>query len=64
MSELEPKVGDKVEVIGIGPGRIVNIRHDDRQRAIYTIKLTDVTETPSDFFVARREEFCLELPRA
>jgi hypothetical protein len=46
------KIGDRVEVIGIGRGYIYNIRLDDNNDEIYTINLDNV----DGLFVARHCE--------
>lgn len=52
------EIGTYVEILGMDlRGRIINIRTDDRDVAIYTIELDNCTDTPSGLFIARRWEF-------
>jgi len=50
------EINDRVEVIGIGSGVIINIRFDDRAQALYTVALDDAKATPSGMFLARDVE--------
>lgn len=56
---MTPEIGNYVEVISLSTinhpinGRVINIRHDDRLEAIYTIELDDCTDTTDGLCVAR-----------
>jgi hypothetical protein len=46
----------RVNVVGIGLGWIIKVRHDDRGDALYTILMEDSKATLDGEFLARRCE--------
>ena len=56
MASIMAKVGDLVEVIGIGRGRILSIRFDDRNEELYSIVMNDPEITPDGMILARHCE--------
>lgn len=50
------RVGDRVEVVGIGFGWVAAIKQDERGEGLYSILLEDSNLTPDGYFLARSGE--------